>query len=63
MAYLSYIKDGSSNDIFAHHVSGRITLDIAATTINKLIRNHKNMLHKEALIHSEQGVHYTSPKF
>ena len=63
MAYLSCIKDGSSNDILAHHVSERITLDIATTTIHKLIKNHKNMLHREAFIHSDQGVHYTSPKF
>lgn len=63
MAYLSCIKDGSSNDILAHHTSGRITLDIATTTIDKLIKNHKNDLHEEAFIHSDQGVHYTSPKF
>lgn len=63
MAYLSCIKDGSSNDILAHHVSGRITLDIATITIDKLIKNHKDELHKDAFIHSDQGVHYTSPKF
>ena len=33
MAYLSTIKDGSSNDILAYHVSDSITLDIATTTI------------------------------
>ena len=25
--------------------------------------NHKNHLHSDAFIHSDQGVHYTSPKF
>lgn len=63
MAYLSTIKDGSSNDILAYHVSDRITLDIATTTIHKLINEHKYFLHKDAFIHSDQGVHYTSPKF
>jgi len=63
MAYLSTIKDGSSNDILAYHVSDRITLDIATTTIDKLISMHKDNLHADAFIHSDQGVHYTSPKF
>ena len=63
MAYLSTIKDGSSNEILAYHVSNSITLDIATTTIDKLISKHKNKLHKDAFIHSDQGVHYTSPKF
>ena len=58
MAYLSVIKDSSSNDILAYHVSDRITLDIATTAIYKLIS-----LHKDAFIHSDQGFHYTSPKF
>lgn len=63
MAYLSTIKDSSSNEILAYHVSNSITLDIATTTIDKLISKHKNNLHKNAFIHSDQGVHYTSPKF
>lgn len=63
MAYLSTIKDGSSNDILAYTVSDSIKLDIATDTIDKLISQHKGSLHKDAFIHSDQGVHYTSPKF
>ena len=63
MAYLSTIKDGSTNEILAYHVSDRITLDLATETIRKLIRNKRVKLHPEAFIHSDQGVHYTSPKF
>ena len=62
-AYLSVIKDASCSDVLAHHTSDRITLDIATTTIEKLISKHKKDLHKDAYIHSDQGVHYTSPKF
>ena len=51
------------NDILAHHLSGNITLNIAITTIDKLIENHKDDLHKDAFIHSAQGCHYTTPKF
>lgn len=63
MAYLSTIKDGSSNDILSYHISNSLKIDIVTTTINKLMLNHKNKLHKDAFIHSDQGAHYTSPKF
>lgn len=62
-AYLSVIKDSCSNDVLAYHTSSRITLDLATKTIDKLIKEHKNDLHEEAFIHSDQGVHYTSPVF
>lgn len=60
-AYLSTIKDGSTNEILAYHVSDRITLDIATDTLHKLKRNRKVKLAKNAFIHSDQGFHYTSP--
>ncbi|WP_138420940.1 IS3 family transposase [Aquibacillus sediminis] len=63
MAYLSTIKDSSTNQILAYHVSDRITLDIATKTIHKLINNKKVSLHKDAFIHSDQGSHYTSPRY
>ncbi|WP_430536738.1 IS3 family transposase [Listeria rocourtiae] len=62
MAYLSTIKDGSTNEILAYHVSDRITLDIAIQTIKKL-KKRRHLLHKEAFIHSDQGSHYTSPVY
>ncbi|MFC0472217.1 IS3 family transposase [Halalkalibacter kiskunsagensis] len=63
MAYLSTIKDASTNEILAYHVSDRIILDIATKTIQKLINNKKITLHKDAFIHSDQGSHYTSPRY
>lgn len=63
MAYLSTVKDASTNEILAYHVSDRITLDIATQTIHKLVNNKKVTLHKDAFIHSDQGSHYTSPKY
>lgn len=62
-AYLSAIKDCCSKDILSYHVSDRITLDIATTTIQQLVACHKSELKKDVFIHSDQGVHYTSPKF
>ncbi|WP_110926264.1 IS3 family transposase [Bacillus massiliglaciei] len=63
MAYLSTVKDASTNEILAYHVSDRITLDIATKTIQKLMSNKKVTLHPEAFIHSDQGSHYTSPRY
>ena len=62
-AYLSTIKDSSTNEVMAYHVSDRLTLDIATDTIRKLKKNRKIKLPKDAFIHSDQGTHYTSPIF
>ncbi len=63
MAYLSTVKDGSTNELLAYHVSDRITLDIAIQTVHKLMNNKKIVLDKDAFIHSDQGSHYTSPRY
>jgi len=62
-AYLSTIKDGSTNELLAYHVSDRLTLDIATDTIRKLTKSRRIKLPKDAFIHSDQGAHYTSPIF
>lgn len=62
-AYLSTIKDSSTNEILAYNVSDSLSLKIAIDTITKLSLNKSAKLHSKALIHSDQGVHYTSPKF
>jgi len=61
-AYLSTILDGSTNEILAYNVTDHLRLELATDTLHKLKRS-KVKLHKEAFIHSDQGVHYTSPKF
>lgn len=40
-AYLSTIKDGSTNEILAYHVLDRITLDLATDTLIKLKKNRR----------------------
>ena len=62
-AYLSTLKDSSTNEILAYHVSDRLTIDIATDTIRKLKQNRKIKLPANAFIHSDQGSHYTSPIF
>lgn len=62
-AYLSTVKDSSTNEILAYHLSDKLTLDIATDTIHKLANNRQVQLAKDAFIHSDQGSHYTSPVF
>jgi putative transposase len=63
MAYLSTIKDSSTNEILAYQTSDRITLDIALDTIKNLVKTKRITLTKDTFIHSDQGSHYTSPIF
>lgn len=62
-AYLSTIMDGSTNEIVAYHVSDRITMELATDTLKKLKKKRNFRLAKDALIHSDQGTHYTHPDF
>ena len=55
-AYLSTIKDGSTNEIMAYNVSDSLTLDIVIDTITNLKKSKSVNFHPEAFIHSDQGV-------
>ena len=61
--YLSTILDASTNEILAYNLSKSLELELATTTIEKLMKSKKFTLSKNAIIHSDQGVHYTSPIF
>ncbi|MET3699766.1 integrase-like protein [Bacillus oleivorans] len=63
-AYLSTIKDGSTNEILAFHVLEQISLDLAIDTLKKLMKNRNFKKAADgAFIHSDQGFHYTSPTY
>ena len=62
-AYLSTILDASTNEVLSYNVSKNLKIDIVTNTIDKLIQTNKNILSKDSFIHSDQGVHYTSPIF
>ncbi|MBP0727361.1 IS3 family transposase [Bacillus sp. RG28] len=62
-AYLSTIKDGTTGEILAYHLSDRMTIDLAINTLLKLKKNRNFKKAKDALIHSDQGFHYTHPDF
>ncbi len=57
VAYLSVVKDIASGEIVAWHASQHITMELVLGTISQM-KNCQN-----ALIHSDQGFHYTNPEF
>lgn len=60
-AYLSTVKDAETNEILAYEVSSSLNMEIVLRTLYKLKKHHH--LTEDAFIHSDQGVHYTSPQF
>lgn len=57
VAYLSVIKDIATGEIMAWHISQHITMELVLGTINQM--EH----YQDALIHSDQGFHYTNPEY
>lgn len=61
-AYLSTIKDASTGEILVHNLSQSFEMPLATDTLMKL-KEAGITFPEGALIHSDQGVHYTSPIF
>lgn len=62
-AYLSCVKDGATKQILAHYLSSSLEMTIVEQTLDRLLQRLNGNIHPEALIHSDQGFHYTHPKF
>ena len=62
-AYLSTILDAFTKQILSYVVSPSLEVDFVLETVNKLIEDHGISLQDETIIHSDQGVQYTSQKF
>jgi len=62
-SYLSAIMDAGSKEILAHVVSSSLEIDFVLETVEQLITKHGGELKTDALLHSDQGSHYTSHKF
>lgn len=62
-AYLSTILDAYTKQILSYVLSDSLEIDFVKETVENLIRDHGISLHKETLIHSDQGSHYTSTTF
>ncbi|WP_254777344.1 IS3 family transposase [Paenibacillus sp. cl6col] len=61
--YLSCVKDGSTNEILAHYLSTSLELWLVNRTLDKLLERLNGNIHPEAILHSDQGMHYTHPEF
>lgn len=56
-AYLSVVKDIASGEVVAWHLSPHITMELVLGTIDQMKQC------QNALIHSDQGFHYTNPEY
>lgn len=62
-AYLSVIKDAFTKQVLAYVPSESLEVDFVLETVNILIEEHGANLQTEAILHSDQGCHYTSISF
>jgi transposase InsO family protein len=61
--YLSCVKDCSTREILAYYLSTSLVMGLVYRTLENLIEALDGNVHPEAIIHSDQGVHYTNPEY
>lgn len=59
-AYLCTIKDATTKQILAWHISESLELDIVIGTVKILIQEYGKELAVDVLLHSDQGCHFTA---
>jgi transposase InsO family protein len=59
-AYLSVIKDACTKQVLSYVPSESLEVDFVLETIDILIEDHGLNLQTDAILHSDQGCHYTS---
>jgi transposase InsO family protein len=62
-AYLSCVKDVATREILAYELSSSLSMGIVYRTLAKLEESLGGNIHPEAMIHSDQGFHYTHPDY
>ncbi|MBG9477369.1 transposase [Lysinibacillus sphaericus] len=62
-AYLSCVKDVATREIVAYELSTTLKMSLVYKTLEKLKTHLDGNLHPEAMIHSDQGIHYTHPEY
>ena len=63
VCYLSTILDACTHEVLAYQLSENLKVDFVLETVDELIRKHGATLDNETIVHSDQGVHYTSYAF
>ena len=61
--YLSTILDGCTKQVLSYVLSESLEVDFVLETVEKMVHQHGISLKKEAILHSDQGCHYTCIKF
>ena len=61
--YLSTILDACTHEVLAYRASLSLRVDFVLDTVDQLILEHGCSLDDAAVIHSDQGCHYTSYAF
>ena len=61
--YLSTIIDAFTKQLLAWVLSDSLEVDFVLETVEMLVKNHGDELSPDTLLHSDQGVHYTSVKY
>lgn len=62
-AYLSVVKDGSTRQVPVYYLSSSLDISLSIRTFERLLDHLDGNIHPEAMIHSDQGMHYTHPLF
>ena len=61
--YLSTVLDACIKQVLSYVLSESLEVDFVLETVRLFVKNHGVSLNKEAIIHSDQGAHYTSLTF
>lgn len=62
-AYLSAMKDLATNEIVHFNILQRPTGDLVITNLEQVFEKYSDLIRGQMIIHSDQGVHYTSEAF
>ena len=61
--YVSVMKDTYTNEVLTFSISESLAEDFVLKTVEMLIRLHKHEIPQNALVHSDQGIHYKAYSF
>jgi len=62
-AYLSVIKDIADGEIVAWNLTRHLEMNLVMDTVENMKNNENLLSFENILIHSDQGFHYTNPKY
>ncbi|EIT83753.1 transposase, partial [Fictibacillus macauensis ZFHKF-1] len=60
---MSCVKDATTKELLAYYLSSSLKMDIVYQTLRRLDEALEGNIHPEALLHSDQGMHYTHPEY